>query len=132
MRIALDTNIVIDILQRREPFFADSYLVLLNALENGDVCMMPVSAMTDVAYIMRKTPDVKEKLMNVANMLRLADVTESDFEEAINSDMPDFEDALLAANARRNKADCIVTRNTADFAQSKVRAISPEVFLSEF
>ena len=132
MRIALDTNIVIDILQRREPFFADSYLVLLNALENGDVCMMPVSAMTDVAYIMRKTPDVKEKLMNVANMLRLTDVTESDFEEAINSDMPDFEDALLAANARRNKADCIVTRNTADFAQSKVRAISPEVFLSEF
>ena len=132
MRIALDTNIVIDILQRREPFFADSYLVLLNALENGDVCMMPVSAMTDVAYIMRKTPDVKEKLMNVANMLRLTDVTESDFEEAINSDMPDFEDALLAANARRNKADCIVTRNTADFAQSKVRVISPEVFLSEF
>ena len=131
MRIALDTNIIIDILQQREPFFADSYLVLLNALENGDLCMMPVSAMTDVAYIMRKTPNVKEKLVAFAGMIRLNDVNDSDFEGAVSSGISDFEDALLAMNAKRHKADCIVTRNAADFEGTSVRVVTPKELLAE-
>ncbi|MBQ3466611.1 MAG: PIN domain-containing protein [Firmicutes bacterium] len=131
MRIVLDTNIVIDILQKREPFFADSYLVLRNALENGDLCMMPVSAMTDVAYILRKNPNVREKLVDISGMLTITDVTDEDFEDAVASEIPDFEDAFLAANAKRNRADCIVTRNAADFARSQVTALTPQEFLAE-
>ena len=123
MRIVLDTNIVIDILQKREPFFADSYLVLRNALENGDLCMMPVSAMTDVAYVLRKNPNVREKLVDISGMLAITDVTDQDFEDAVASEIPDFEDAFLAANAKRNRADFIVTRNAADFARSQVTAL---------
>ena len=132
MRIMLDTNIVIDILEKREPFFANSYLVLLNALENGDLCMMPVSAVTDIAYILRKSGDVKDKLLKLSYMISLTDVTADDFNEAVKSDMPDFEDALLAACAKRNKADCLVTRNAKDFAKSPVRAITPKQFLKEW
>ena len=132
MRIMLDTNIVIDILEKREPFFANSYLVLLNVLENGDLCMMPVSASTDIAYILRKSGDVKDKLLKLSYMISLTDVTADDFNEAVKSDMPDFEDALLAACAKRNKADCLVTRNAKDFAKSPVRAITPKQFLKEW
>ena len=132
MRIMLDTNIVIDILEKREPFFANSYLVLLNALENGDLCMMPVSAVTDIAYILRKSGDVKDKLLKLSYMISLTDVTADDFNEAVKSDIPDFEDALLAACAKRNKADCLVTRNVKDFAKSPVRAITPKQFLKEW
>ncbi len=132
MRIMLDTNIVLDILEKREPFFANSYLVLLNALENGDLCMMPVSATTDIAYILRKSGDVKDKLLKLSYMISLTDVTADDFNEAVKSDIPDFEDALLAACAKRNKADCLVTRNAKDFAKSPVRAITPKQFLKEW
>ncbi len=132
MKIMLDTNIVIDILEKREPFFANSYLVLLNALENGDLCMMPVSAVTDIAYILRKSGDVKDKLLKLSYMISLTDVTADDFNEAVKSDMPDFEDALLAACAKRNKADCLVTRNAKDFAKSPVRAITPKQFLKDW
>lgn len=132
MRIMLDTNIVIDILEKREPFFANSYLVLLNALENGVLCMMPVSAATDIAYILRTSGDVKDKLLKLSYMISLTDVTADDFNEAVKSDMPDFEDALLAACAKRNKADCLVTRNAKDFAKSPVRAITPKQFLKEW
>ena len=131
MRITLDTNIILDILEKREPFFADSYLVLLNALENGDLCMMPVSATTDIAYILRKTADIKGKLLDFSYMVKLTDVTAEDFNEAVRADMPDFEDSLLAANAKRNKADCIITRNAKDFTKSSVRAITPVEFLKE-
>ena len=132
MRIMLDTNIVIDILEKREPFFANSYLVLLNALENGVLCMMPVSAATDIAYILRKSGDVKDKLLKLSYMSSMTNVTADDFNEAVKSDMPDFEDALLAACAKRNKADCLVTRNAKDFAKSPVRAITPKQFLKEW
>ena len=132
MRIMLDTNIIIDILERREPHFADSYLVLLNALENGDLCMLPVSATTDIAYILRKADHIKEKLMDLSYLIRLTDVTAEDFTEAVRSGMADFEDALLAASAKRNKADCIVTRNAKDFANSPVRTITPKQFLKEW
>lgn len=131
MRITLDTNIILDILEKREPFFADSYLVLLNALENGDLCMMPVSATTDIAYILRKAADIKGKLLDFSYMVKLTDVTAEDFNEAVRADMPDFEDSLLAANAKRNKADCIITRNAKDFTKSSVRAITPVEFLKE-
>ena len=132
MRIMLDTNVILDILEKREPYFADSYLVLLNALENGDLCMMPVSATTDVAYILRKTGDVKGTLLKLSCMLHLTDVTTDDFTEAARSTMPDFEDALLAACARRNKADYIVSRNVKDFADSPVRTLTPKQFLKEW
>ena len=132
MRITLDTNILLDILMRREPFFADSYLILLNALENGDLCMVPVSATTDIAYILRNSVDIKGKLRDLSYMVRLTDVTTDDFQEAVKAEMPDFEDALLAANAKHNRADCIVTRNAKDFKGSPVRTITPAQFLKEF
>ena len=59
------------------------------------------------------------------------DVTEEDFREAVLSDIPDYEDALLAANANRNRADCIVTRNVKDFAKSPIKAVTPAQFLKE-
>jgi hypothetical protein len=43
--------------------------------------------------------------------------------------MDDYEDALLACCARNWEAGCIVTRNTKDFANSPVRALTPEDFL---
>ena len=94
--------------------------------------MMPVSAATDIAYILRKSGDVKDKLLKLSYMINLTDVTADDFNEAVKSGMPDFEDALLAACAKRNKADCLVTRNAKDFAKSPVRAITPKQFLKDW
>lgn len=131
MRIMLDTNVMIDILERREPFFTDSYLVLRNALLNGDLCMMPVSVTTDIAYILRKNPNMKTKLLELSDMVTLTDVLPTDFQEALNSEITDFEDALLVANAKRNKADCIVTRNAKDFVGSQVDAVTPKELLRE-
>jgi len=50
---------------------------------------------------------------------------------ALASDMPDYEDALLACCANRQRAACIVTRNEKHFALSPVRAISPKAFLEQ-
>lgn len=129
MRLMFDTNVIADVLLRREPFYGDSYLALLNCIENGDWCSFPVSATSDVFYLIRKVDNPKEKLKYVKNIFNeIADVLSEDFDRALELPMKDFEDALLACVAKRNKVDYIITRNIKDFKNSPVTAITPEEF----
>jgi predicted nucleic acid-binding protein len=52
--------------------------------------------------------------------------------KALTLNIVDFEDAVIAATAKREKADYIVTRNETDFKNSPVPAVSPAVLLREF
>ena len=55
MRILIDTNVILDILQKREPFFADSYRALRKAIENDAECLISASTATDIFYMLRKS-----------------------------------------------------------------------------
>jgi hypothetical protein len=48
MTVLLDTNIVLDIIEVREPFFQDSYAVVHLATEGALKCLMSASTVTDV------------------------------------------------------------------------------------
>lgn len=129
MKLMFDTNVVADVLLRREPYYADSYLSILNCLENGDWCSFTVSATADIFYLLRKTDNPKENMKYLYNLFdKISDVLEEDFIAALDSRMKDFEDALIAIVAKRNHVDYIITRNVADFEDSPVLAITPEEF----
>ena len=55
MRIVIDTNVILDIVQKREPFFADSYHALRKAVEADTECLISASAATDIFYMLRKS-----------------------------------------------------------------------------
>ena len=134
MKLFLDNNVVLDIFLRREPFFHDSYEAVRRAIENEDECFISATAATDIFYILRKSLQSSEKAKEYINaLMRLAlfsDVTCNDISDALSADMPDFEDAVLDAVAKRNNADYIITRNTKDFVGSNVCAITPTDFLT--
>ena len=52
-----------------------------------------------------------------------------DIVNAVESDMSDYEDAVIAATAKRNRIDFIITRNTKDFKESPVPALTPSQFI---
>ena len=52
MRILIDTNVILDILQKREPFFADSYRALRKAIESDVECLISATAATDIFYML--------------------------------------------------------------------------------
>ena len=54
MRILIDTNVILDIIQKREPFFTDSYQALRKAIETDVECLLSTSAATDIFYMLRK------------------------------------------------------------------------------
>ena len=135
MRILIDTNVILDIVQKREPFFADSYQALRKAIEADAECLISASAATDIFYMLRKAlgsaQQAKEQIEQLAQLVSFADVQGMDIHTALMRAMPDFEDAVVDAVAERNGASYILTRNIKDFAGSVVPAILPADFLNK-
>jgi len=133
MKILIDTNVLLDVLAKREPFYAASAQVL-RLSESGELsAFITANTVTDIVYILGKHISDKstlhETVKRVLSIVDVANVLKSDVLKAFELGFADYEDALLARCAKRIKADYIVTRNTKDFEDSPVAAITPEDFL---
>ncbi|GHU49398.1 DNA-binding protein [Spirochaetia bacterium] len=136
MNVYIDTNIVIDVLEQRQPYVQYSGAVFLMVLNGQIDGIIGASSITDVYYIVRKSrKDSKQALNAVIDLLEtltLVDTTIQDIYTATVSPITDFEDAVVAATSQREIADYIITRNADDFAHSPIPAISPEDFLIKY
>ena len=134
MKILIDTNVIIDILQKREPFFGESYHALRKAIENDVECMISASAVTDIFYMLRKSLGSNHQAKEADRAARTAcgfrRCAGMDIHAALMRTMPDFEDAVVDAVAERNGASYILTRNIKDFTDSVVTAILPADYLN--
>jgi predicted nucleic acid-binding protein len=133
MRLLIDGNIILDVLQNREPHIVDSAKIW--KLCETDQAEGYVSALTfsNLVYIMRKelSPEkINEVFKSLGLIFRFTDLTVSDLAKAAEQQWDDFEDALQAATAERIHADNIITRNVKDFKQSKIVAFTPTEFLA--
>ena len=133
MRVYIDSNIIIDILEEREPFFEDSYNIMRLSLDGGIEAITSAGAVTDVYYIIsKKLHDpvlAREKIFLLSNFVKICNCTAEDIAKSLVLFMPDFEDSVIAAIAKREKAAFIITRNEDDFTNSPVPVISPAQFL---
>ena len=128
MRLLIDGNIILDVLQRREPHYADSSKIWKLCETERAEGFVSALTLANLVYIMRKELDA-EKTENVLKQLtlifRIADLTQADVMKAAEMRWGDFEDAVQANTAKRIGADAIVTRNIRDFRQSAVTAFTP-------
>ena len=135
MTIMIDTNVILDVLMEREPFFTDSYGALKKALEEEAVCLVSATAVTDIFYLLHKGLKNKakalEQMERLLQIVSVADTLSIDIQIALSSAAADFEDAVVAAVAERNKADYILTRDAKHFKGISVEAITPKLFISK-
>ncbi|MDR0896468.1 MAG: PIN domain-containing protein [Oscillospiraceae bacterium] len=133
MKALIDTNVILDALLAREPFYEAAADLLLAIAEEKCEGFITASSFTDLHYLIRRSLKDSEKtreiLLGLIAVVGILDVTGIDCEKAFDLPMPDFEDALQATCAKRNKMDCIITRNEKHFSASPVLAISPGAFL---
>ena len=135
MTIMIDTNVILDVLMEREPFFTGSYGALKKALEEDAVCLVSATAVTDIFYVLQKGLKNKAKaLEQMERLLQIVTVTDTlaiDIQMALSSVASDFEDAVVAVVAERNSADYILTRDSKHYKGSTVEAVTPNTFLSK-
>lgn len=133
MRVLVDTNVVLDLINTRQPFFDDSYEAVRLAL---DKCSPYVSAttVTDSVYITRKafsdSSDQKKALENFFSQFKICSVKKAQLKKAFSSSMPDFEDAVQAFCAKSRRVSYIITRNVKDYNFSPVKAVAPSDFIA--
>lgn len=133
MRAFIDTCVVIDALQSREPFAKDAQDIFLAAANNLYLGYISAKAVTDIYYLMHRhthddkaSRDILNKLFSLFDVLDTAGI---DCRKAVLSPVSDFEDAVMVETALRNEVDCIVTRNLRDFTKSPVPVYEPKAFL---
>jgi len=135
MKLLIDANVLLDVLQNREPHVKDSS-VIWKLCETEQVKGY-VSALTfaNMVYIMRKElePEKIEAILKALSLIfDFADLKGIDLSKAAELKWADFEDALQSVTAERLGVDYIITRNVKDFAKSKVLAFTPTELIARF
>ena len=132
MVVLVDTNVIIDYLASREPFYHASSEIITKCAQKDLVGYIAFHSIPNLWYILRKVPEDKRRewIIDVCNLLRVAGVSHEEVVKAIRmKDFKDFEDCLQDRCAIGVGAEYIITRNTEDFVGSEVQAVLPEDFL---
>ena len=133
MRLLIDASIVLDVLQKREPYWKDSSVIWKLCETEQAEGYISTLTFANLMYVMRRELDpaqIRDVLDKLRLIFRFADFTAADMEKASEMGWDDFEDAIQAATAERIMADSIITRNVRDFRNSKVIAFTPSEFIA--
>jgi predicted nucleic acid-binding protein len=131
--ILVDLNVVLDVVQRRQPHYAASAALLNEIVARRIDACIPAHAVTTLHYIVSKYQDKDRAATLVDWLLRYFEIAvagKTEFRRARGLGMADFEDAVVASAAEAMGCCYVVTRNVRDFEQSPVPAVMPEEFMA--
>jgi predicted nucleic acid-binding protein len=133
MKVLLDTNVVLDAIVNREPFYHDAQNVIDLILENKLEGYITANSVTDIFYIAKKHlnhNDLRNTMRSLFAVFIIVDVFGTDCHNALDFSLDDFEDALLVVCGNRTSMDYIITRDKEFLQNSKpsIPAISPTDF----
>ena len=135
MRVLIDTNILLDFLLHREPFFQDAEL-LFDAIDSGLVIgCVTATTLTDIFYIAQKhTRSIEQARQAVAEILTVMTICPVDravLDSAFNSGLTDFEDAVQIFCAVTQGLEAILTRDKRGFVSSPIPVLSISELLQQ-
>lgn len=133
MKILVDTNIVLDVMLKREPFYKSS-LEILGLSKRDDIEeYVSASAITDIYYLAyRQLKDkgmVKKLMKKLLTVVSVASVSEQEIENVLSLEWNDFEDSVQYSVAFLQEMEGIVTRNPNDYKEAKIKIWKPEELL---
>ena len=133
LSILIDLNIILDVLQNREPFYEDSAQVLA-CVETGLVTgYLAAHSITTLFYLIQKDQSANAARASITELLQflnIAPVNQNTIDQALNLDYPDFEDAVQMICALQCKAEYLITRNLSDYVPPLVPVLKPVEFLA--
>ena len=131
-RLFVDTNIVIDLLEKRPEYAPAAALFTLS--DRGEV-VLHISALSfaNISYILRKKlgkQGVAKVLRDLALIVSVSDLTAKTVQLALNDDdFSDFEDGLQYYSALEVGASMIITRNLNDFSAASIPVLTAAQYL---
>lgn len=132
-RIFLDTNMILDLLGERDPFYASIAKIATLADQKKITLVVSPLSFTTVDYVLSKyepSDSVLKKLRMFKILCEVCAVDEETIEKGLNSGFSDFEDAVQYFTALQANCSIIITRNGKDFKSSTLPVMTAEEYLS--
>jgi predicted nucleic acid-binding protein len=133
MKIFVDTNVLLDVLAKREPFYADAARIWSLA-ECGKIqAHVSVISLNNIYYVVRKEGNLKKAELSLRLMRNVFTPVPLDVQilnQAIDADFSDFEDAIQFYSAIHTAARCLVTHDMDHFPETVLPVLSPAEYIA--
>lgn len=134
MKVFIDTNVVVDYLNHREPFFSDASSIIglcADGYLQGVISSLTVINSMYIARKMYTREDLFAQLDWMLKIFTVSSVGRSDISHAAQLRPSDFEDAVQYFSAKRQNVDYIITRDEAGFKDLPIPSITPADFIAK-
>jgi len=133
MKLFWDTNVMLDFLGERDPFYISAAKIATLADKRKVTIIASALSYATISYLLAKYEGLektKNKLRKFKVISEICELDELIIEKGLNSDFSDFEDSLQYYSALRTECDIIITRNGKDFKKSQIPVMTPDEFLN--
>lgn len=132
--VFLDTNILIDCLSRRQPFYQNAAYIITSCEENGYRILISSLSFATASYVLENhhkmsSENIKKLFEVFIKACSITPVDSQTIDESVASDFRDFEDAMQYYSALREGADVIITRNKNDYQAAQIPVYEPQEYL---
>ncbi|MAT96141.1 MAG: hypothetical protein CL608_03275 [Anaerolineaceae bacterium] len=131
--ILVDLNVIVDVVQHRQPFYEESARVLDAVVREQATGWLAAHSITTLFYVINRLRNRETAVTVITSLLEVftvATVDDQVIRQALSWGWSDFEDAVQMAAAANADADYLVTRNPRDFQSGIIPVVQPAAFLT--
>ncbi len=131
--ILVDLNVILDVIQQRQPFYEESARVVDAVVRGQAVGWLAAYSITTLFYVINRVRNRETAVTAITGLLdvfTVAAVDDQVIRQALAWGWPDFEDAVQMATAVQTQADYLITRNPRDFQSGSLPVVQPAAFLT--
>ena len=128
----VDSDVLLDILLKRSPFYFYTQLLLLESDKKNIKLDTSALVISNIHYVLSRSIGAAASRKNIKELLKTIKILSVDNDIiglALDSNIADFEDAIQSLIAERYKCDAIITRNIKDYRHANLPVFTPEQFL---
>jgi predicted nucleic acid-binding protein len=129
MNVLLDTNVLIDYLGRKAPFFTAAERIIAAGYFGDATLWVPAQSFKDAFYVLERYIDskrIQNAFLKLCEVVHPVSLSGDDIIRSARLQWTDFEDCLVAVCADKVKADYLITRDAKGFERSPVPVLSPD------
>ena len=131
-KIYINTDVILDVVFERKPFFYDSQKILSLIEKNYFIGFTSSLILANCYYIIssNKNENIAAKTISkLRSILTILPFTDKEIGESLNSNIKDCEDGIQYFITINNEVDIIITRNISDYKNIDINVFMPNDFL---
>ena len=135
MNIFVDSDIILDLLAQREPFYIYAARLFTLIDQRKIKAFTSPLVFANLHYILKKQKSnnfALQSLRKLKTLVKILPINSRVIEQALNSEFTDFEDAIQYFTATNNRIKVIITRNKADYKKGKITISTAEEYIKSF